>query len=173
MRVRTHFNSTNVHQTPTKINKQGTIENSKESGGYTKFNNTEVCSPQLVKDIIIETIKSRQCYHRDRGWDGWMASLTPWTWLWASSGSWWWTGKPGLLQHASPQGHRVRHGWATKLGAVTLTHVLFILTIGLMEEVALEPTLEKHEGGIGKERERSMRSRTSAWYQIVSLLKDE
>ena len=32
------------------------------------------------------------------GWDGWMASLTEWTWVWANSGSWWWTGKPGLLQ---------------------------------------------------------------------------
>ena len=34
----------------------------------------------------------------DRGWDGWMASRTRWTWVWASSGSWWWTGKPGMLQ---------------------------------------------------------------------------
>ena len=34
----------------------------------------------------------------DRGWDGWMASLTRWTWDWGSSGSWWWTGKPGVLQ---------------------------------------------------------------------------
>ena len=34
----------------------------------------------------------------DRGWDGWMASLTQWTWFWASSRSWWWTGKPGVLQ---------------------------------------------------------------------------
>ena len=34
----------------------------------------------------------------DRGWDGWMASLTWWTWVWASSRSWWWTGKPGVLQ---------------------------------------------------------------------------
>ena len=33
-----------------------------------------------------------------RGWDGWMASLTQWTWVWASSESWWWTGKPGMLQ---------------------------------------------------------------------------
>ena len=32
------------------------------------------------------------------GWDGWMASLTQWIWVWASSGSWWWTGKPGMLQ---------------------------------------------------------------------------
>ena len=34
----------------------------------------------------------------DRGRDGWMASLTQWTWVWASSRSWWWTGKPGMLQ---------------------------------------------------------------------------
>ena len=34
----------------------------------------------------------------DRGWDGWMASPTQGTWVWASSGSWWWTGRPGMLQ---------------------------------------------------------------------------
>ena len=34
----------------------------------------------------------------NRGWDGWMASLTQWTWVWASWGSWWWIGKPGVLQ---------------------------------------------------------------------------
>ena len=33
----------------------------------------------------------------DRGWDGWMGSLTQWTWVWASSRSWWWTGRPGVL----------------------------------------------------------------------------
>ena len=33
----------------------------------------------------------------DRGWDGWMASLTWWTWVWVNSGSWWWTGRPGML----------------------------------------------------------------------------
>ena len=43
----------------------------------------------------------------DRGWDGWMASLTGWTWVWVSSGSWWWTGKPGILQSMGSQ--RVRH----------------------------------------------------------------
>ena len=34
----------------------------------------------------------------DRGWDGWMASLTQWTWVWVISGSWWWSGRPGVLQ---------------------------------------------------------------------------
>ena len=46
--------------------------------------------------------------HRDgRGWDGWMASLTQWTWVWTSSGSWWWTGRPGVLQSMGLQ--RVGH----------------------------------------------------------------
>ena len=49
----------------------------------------------------------------DREWDGWIASLTWWTWVWASSGNWWWTGKPGMLQSMGSQ--RVRHGWATEL----------------------------------------------------------
>ena len=34
----------------------------------------------------------------DRGWDGWMASLTLWMWIWVNSGSWWWTGRPGVLR---------------------------------------------------------------------------
>ena len=45
----------------------------------------------------------------DRGWDGWMASPTWWTWVWVNSGSWWWTGKPGVLQFMGPQ--RVGHDW--------------------------------------------------------------
>ena len=49
----------------------------------------------------------------DRQWDGWMASPTRWTWVWASSGIWWWTGKPGLLLSMGSQ--RVRHNWATEL----------------------------------------------------------
>ena len=49
----------------------------------------------------------------DRAWDGWMASLTRWTWVWVNSGSWWWTGRPGVLQFMGSQ--RVRHDWATEL----------------------------------------------------------
>ena len=47
----------------------------------------------------------------DRGWDGWMASLTQWTWVWASSRSWWWTGKPGVLQS---MGLQIGHDWVTE-----------------------------------------------------------
>ena len=49
----------------------------------------------------------------NRGWDGWMASPTQWTWVWASSGNWWWTGKPGVLQSMGSQ--RFGYDWATDL----------------------------------------------------------
>ena len=49
----------------------------------------------------------------NRGWDGWMASLTRWLGVWISSGSWWWTGKPGVLQSMGSQ--RIGHNWATEL----------------------------------------------------------
>ena len=54
----------------------------------------------------------------DRGWDGWMASLTQWTWVWVGSGSWWWTGKTGVLQSMGLQ--RVRHDWASEQQQVLL-----------------------------------------------------
>ena len=52
-----------------------------------------------------DSLEKTRCWERlkaggegdDRGWDGWMAPLTWWTWVWASSGRWWWTGKPGML----------------------------------------------------------------------------
>ena len=49
----------------------------------------------------------------DRGWDGWMASPTQCTWVWVNSGSWWWTGRPGVLQFMGSQ--RVGHNWVTEL----------------------------------------------------------
>ena len=68
-----------------------------------------------------DSLKRPWCWERlkvgregdDRGWDGWMASLTQWTWVWVSSASWWWTGRPGVLQSMGLQ--RVRHDWATEL----------------------------------------------------------
>ena len=49
----------------------------------------------------------------DSRWDGWMVSLTQWTWVWVNSGSWWWTGRPGVLRFMGLQ--RVGHDWATEL----------------------------------------------------------
>ena len=49
----------------------------------------------------------------NRGWDGWMASRTRWTWIWVNSEIWWWTGRPGVLQLMGSQ--TVGHDWATEL----------------------------------------------------------
>ena len=49
----------------------------------------------------------------DRGRDGWTAPATQWTWVWVSPGSWWWTGRPGVLQSMALLW--VRHDWATEL----------------------------------------------------------
>ena len=57
-----------------------------------------------------------------REWDGWMASLTRQTWVWVNSGSWWWTGRPGLLQFMGSQ--RVGHDWATELNWI-LSEIIF------------------------------------------------
>ena len=72
------------------------------------------------KTLMLGKIEGRQ--GNDRGWDGWMASLTWWTWVWASSGSWWWTGKPGVLRSMGSQ--RVRHDWVTELNWYVL-HLLY------------------------------------------------
>ena len=58
-----------------------------------------------------ERLKSRE--GDDRGWYGWMASLSQWTWVRVNSRSWWWTGRPGMLQSMELQ--RVRHNWVTEL----------------------------------------------------------
>ena len=54
------------------------------------------------RPLCWESLKARG-EGEDRGWDGWMASLTQWTWVWVNSGSWWWTGRPGVLQSMGSQ----------------------------------------------------------------------
>ena len=49
----------------------------------------------------------------EKRWDGWMTSPTQWTWVWVDSGSWWWTGRPDVLQFMGLQ--RVGYNWATEL----------------------------------------------------------
>ena len=58
----------------------------------------------------------------DRGWDGWMASPTQWTWVWVNFGSWWWTGRPGMLQFMGLQ--RVGHDWATELNKTDIAQYI-------------------------------------------------
>ena len=61
--------------------------------------------------LILGKIEGRR--RDNRRWDGWMTLLTQWTWVWVSSGSSWWTWKPGVLQSIGSQ--RVWHNWATEL----------------------------------------------------------
>ena len=76
-------------------------------------------SDSLDKTLMLESLKAggegddRECY-------GWMASPTQWTWVWVNSRSWWWTGKPGMLQ--SMGSLRVGHNWAAVLNSHTHTH---------------------------------------------------
>ena len=60
----------------------------------------------------------------DRGWDGWMASPTRWAWVWVNSGSWWWTGKPGVLRFMGLQ--RVGHDWATELNWTEVSQIIML-----------------------------------------------
>ena len=66
----------------------------------------------LEKTLMLGKIEGER-RRGPRGWDGWMASPTQWMWVWASSGRWWRTGRPGVLQSMRLQ--RVRHDWLTEL----------------------------------------------------------
>ena len=90
-----------------------------------KYNTLAVWCKELTH------LKGLWCWERlraggegdDRGWDGWMASLTQWTWVWVNSGSWWWTGRPGMLQFMGLQ--RLRYDWKNELN--WCTKYIFIL----------------------------------------------
>ena len=69
------------------------------------------------KTLMLGKIEGRRTKD-DRGWDGWMASLTQWTWVRVNSRSWWWTGRPGMLQSLESQ--RVGHDWAPELSWTNL-----------------------------------------------------
>ena len=66
----------------------------------------------LEKTLMLGKIEGRR-EGDDRGWDGWMASPTWWTWVWVNSRCLWWTGRPGVLQFMGLQ--RVGQDWATEL----------------------------------------------------------
>ena len=78
---------------------------------------TPILWPCDVKNWLIgkdlDGVKGWRWEKGTTGWDGWKASPTQWTWVWVSPGSWWRTGKPGMLQSMGLQ--RVGHGWATEL----------------------------------------------------------
>ena len=84
--------------------------------------------PPYVKKLT--HLKRSWCWERwkaggegdDRGWDGWIASETWWTWVWVNSRSWWWTGRPGVLQSVGSQSQIGLSDW-TELGVYT--HLLY------------------------------------------------
>ena len=63
----------------------------------------------------------------DRGGDGWMASPIQWTWVWVNSGSWWWTGRPGVLQ--SMESQRIGHSWVTELNWIELIFPFYLILL--------------------------------------------
>ena len=84
--------------------------------------------PDAKNQLIGEDPDAGKDWRQEKGqwgWDGWMASLTRWTWVWVGSGSWWCTGKPGVLQSMGLQ--RVRNDWVTELNW-TEVYLNFILT---------------------------------------------
>ena len=87
-------------------------------------------SDSLEKTLMLGKIKVGE--GDDRGWDGWMASLTQWTWVWVNSGSWWWTGRPGVLQSMGSQ--RVGHDWVTEMHWTELKSYPYILNNGILEQ---------------------------------------
>ena len=94
----------------------------KNNGLYLGFlsllSQTVHSSPTWCEELTY--LKRPWCWERlraggegdDRGWDGWMATLTRWTWVWVNSQSCWWTGRPGVLCFMGSQ--RVRHDWVTE-----------------------------------------------------------
>ena len=79
------------------------------------------------KTLMLGKVESGR-RRNDRGWDGWMASPTQWTWVWVNTRSWWWTGRPGVLQSMGSQ--RVLHSWVTELNSwfyLCLSYMAFIM----------------------------------------------
>ena len=101
----------------------------------------------------------------DRGWDGWMASSTWWTWVWASSGSWQWTGKPGVLQSTGSQ--RVGRNWATELNSKLLRHkyIFSCVSLTIQFNILLNISIRLTPGQIHKI---CMRLK----YQVIREMKD-
>ena len=100
-----------------------------QSWVFTGRTDVKVETPILWPPEELTPLKRPWCWERlragegdDRGWDGWMASLTQWTCIWVNSGSWWWTGRTGVLQFMGSQ--RIGHNWVTELNW-TVYHLLY------------------------------------------------
>ena len=70
----------------------------------------------------------------DRGWNAWMASPTQWVWVSVNSGSWWWTGRPDVLQSIVSQ--RVGHDWVTELNCALLSRFSHVQLFEILLAIA-------------------------------------
>ena len=104
------------------------------------FGNLMRRADSLEKTLMLGKIEGRR-RRGVRGWDGWIASLAWWTWVWVNSGSWWWTGRPGVLRFMGSQ--RVGHDWATELNWTEsfvdriLCENNFFISLGLMPKIEM------------------------------------
>ena len=69
----------------------------------------------------------------DRGWDGWMASPTQWTWVWVDSGSWWWTRRPGVVLWFMGS-QRVGPDWAIEMNWTELIYKVVLISVVLQSD---------------------------------------
>ena len=98
---------------------------------------TPILWPPDVKNWLIwkDPDARKDWGQEEKGWDGWMASPTQWTWAWVDSSSWWWTGKPGVLQFMGSQ--RVGHDWVTELNSTTQSYNYIISILWKITNVLL------------------------------------
>ena len=91
----------------------------------------------LERIVMLGKIDGRRRRGRDRGRDGWMASPTRWTWVWDNSGSWWWTGWPGMLQSMRMQSQTRLSDWTELSWAKCQHSVLASISARIMVNYAL------------------------------------
>ena len=101
----------------------------------------------------------------DRGWDGWMASLTQWTWVWVNTGSWRWTGRSVVLQCMWSQ--RVEHHWVTEL--TELRECLWTLFPNLLGREFGDPSLDWEPTTAPSSQDRGIESEFKHGYWVTPL----
>ena len=95
----------------------------------------------LEKTLMLGRLKA-DWEGNDRGWDGWLASPIWWTWVWANSGNWWWTGKPGVVHSMGSQSRNTN--WATELSDIWASLVAqLVKNLPAVQETWFNPWLGK------------------------------
>ena len=124
----------------------------------------------LEKTLMLERLKAGG-EGDNRRLNGWMASLTGWIWVWASSGSWWWTGKPG-----SPWGHKesdmTELSW-TELKARRLNVRMISAQVGTVRSCFDLQTLFHTNGNASENIERECQNGVTKLHNKITLFLDQ